>query len=308
MKLISPDQREGALVFVLRPRLEPKDVRSLIESLAHLHASATPLLVSPYLSENTRTRLREGNIGFLDLTGNVRIALTEPGLFIETQGASRDPNREERPARSLRGMKAGCLARALIELRKPLGVRELAALTQVDAGYVSRVLSFLDSEAIVTRGKRGRIESIDWPALLRRWAEDAPLDSRGIIRTFLEPRGISKLQGRLMNFEGTYAITGSLAAVSMAPLAPARLAMLWVPDVESAVSELGLRPVDVGANVMLLESGDEQVFQGAIQHEGIWYAAPTQVALDLLTSPGRGPQEGEELIEWMKKNEDKWRR
>ncbi|WP_437735443.1 hypothetical protein [Sorangium sp. So ce1335] len=36
------------------------------------------------------------------------------------------------------------------------------------------------------------------------------------------------------------------------------------------------------------------VFDGAAQREGLWYAAPTQVALDLLTSPGRGPQEGEE--------------
>lgn len=37
-------------------------------------------------------------------------------------------------------------------------------------------------------------------------------------------------------------------------------------------------------------------------------AAPSQVAADLLTSPGRGPQEGEALIERMKGAEDDWRR
>ena len=41
---------------------------------------------------------------------------------------------------------------------------------------------------------------------------------------------------------------------------------------------------------------------------GVWYAAPSQVAADLLTSPGRGPAEGEELIQWMQANEEAWRR
>ncbi len=130
---------------------------------------------------------RSGGGGYLDLTGNDRILLPEPGLFIETQGASEDPNREERPARSLRGAKAGRVARALIEMKAPPGVRELAALTKIDAGYVSRVLSLLDSEALITRGARGRIESVDWPALLRRRAHDAPIDSGGHVGTFLEP-------------------------------------------------------------------------------------------------------------------------
>lgn len=44
-----------------------------------------------------------------------------------------------------------------------------------------------------------------------------------------------------------------------------------------------------------------------LKRDGVWYAAPSQVAADLLTSPGRGPAEGEELIGWMMSNEDKWR-
>ena len=37
-------------------------------------------------------------------------------------------------------------------------------------------------------------------------------------------------------------------------------------------------------------------------------AAPPQVAADLLNGPGREPAEGEYLIEWMKANEEGWRR
>lgn len=36
---------------------------------------ATPVVVSPYLSESTRIRLRDGDVDYLDLTGNARIVL-----------------------------------------------------------------------------------------------------------------------------------------------------------------------------------------------------------------------------------------
>ena len=304
----APDRRVGTFALQIRPRLEPKGVRPLVQSLSGSPDSATPLVVSPYLSEGTRARLRDGDVGYLDFTGNARILLREPGLFIETQGAAEDPNRQERPARSLRGAKAGRVARALIEMKAPPGVRELAALTNIDAGYVSRVLSLLDSEALITRGGRGRIESVDWPALLRRWAKDAPLDSRGNTGMFLEPRGLSALRTRLAKLDAPYAITGSLAAVALAPLAPARLATVWVRDATSAAAALLLRTADAGANVMLVETDDDAVFEGTTERDGLHYAAPSLVAADLLTSPGRGPQEGEELIAWMMSNEKRWRR
>lgn len=69
----------------------------------------------------------------------------------------------------------------------------------------------------------------------------------------------------------------------------------------------GLRPAESGANVMLIEPGDDTVFAGAEERDGVRYAALSQVAADLLTSPGRGPAEAEKLLSWMGKNEDAWR-
>ncbi|MBN2195739.1 MAG: hypothetical protein JW751_23175 [Polyangiaceae bacterium] len=306
VEVTAPDRRKGSLALEARARLTPKDVPPLVDGLTC--ERATPVVVASFLTESTRARLRERGVSFLDLTGNARIVLPVPGLFIEAQGASEDPNREERPARSLRGPKAGRVVRALIELKAAPGVRELAALTKTDAGYVSRVLSFLDSEALITRVGRGRIASVDWPTLLRRWAEEAPLDARGKLRTFLEPRGLSMLQTRLAKLDALYAITGSLAAATLAPLAPARLATLWVRDADTVAASLALRSADAGANVVLAEAVDESAFDRALQRDGLWYATPAQVAVDLLTSPGRGPQEGDELIDWMKANEGQWRR
>jgi hypothetical protein len=266
------------------------------------------VVVAPYLSATTREKLVQSDLDYVDLTGNVRIVLSKPGLFIETDGAAADPNRQERPARSLRGAKAGRIVRALVDRKQPPGVREIAALTGIDPGYVSRVLAFLDAQALVERVGRGRLESVDWPALLRRWAEDAPLESRGDAVTYLAPRGLDSLVRLLADSDVRYAITGGLAAAAYAPVAPTRLAIIWMEGAEEAAERLGLRPADRGANVMLLDPRDESVFQGVVRRKRVSYAAASQTAADLLTSPGRGPAEGEELLTWMQENEHKWRR
>lgn len=307
-EVIAPDGHAGLISLVARARLEPKGVPALVDAAGESKSQGTLVVLAGYLSEGTRTRLRDHGVGYLDLTGNVWIVLSEPGLYIETQGASKDPIRSERPARSLRGLKAGRIVRALIDSKAPPGVRELAARTKIDAGYVSRVLTLLETEALITRVGRGRLESVDWPALLRRWAAEAPLESRGDVQTYLEPRGISALVTRLGKSDERYVVTGSLAAAALAPVAPARLATVWIQDATRAATRLGLRPADAGANVLLIEPGDEGVFEGAATRDDVCYAAPSQVAVDLLTSPGRGPAEAEELIRWMQENEETWRR
>jgi hypothetical protein len=307
-EMTAPDRRTGLVCFEAKARLEPKGVLFLSHFAQNQKIQGLLVIVTRYLSEATQVRLREAGLSYIDLTGNMWISMSEPGLFVETHGASKDPTRQERPARSLRGAKAGRIVRALVDTKKPPGVRELATIAKVDAGYVSRVLAFLDSEALIARVERGRLQRVDWPGLLHRWAEEAPLKSRGQASMFLEPRGINALIGRLAKSEERYAVTGSLAAATYAPVAPSRLVTIWISDAAQATSRLALRRTEYGANVMLLDPLDESVFDGAVRRDGVWYSAPSQTAADLLTSPGRGPAEGEELIEWMKRNEEIWRR
>ena len=307
LRIIAPDRSDGTIMLLHRTRLDPKGVATVAESARLESASAPLVLVARYLSEATRRQLSKHEIGYLDLTGNVRIVLTQPGLFIETQGATKDPDRKERPARTLRGAKAGRVVRLLIDRRTPVGVREIADATGVDKGYVSRVLALLDKEALITRTVRGRVEDVDWSALLRRWANDAPLTSRGTMRTYLEPRGLSTFLARLATTTSPYAITASLAVPPATTVAPPRLATVWISNVIAAAHALELRPADSGANIMLIEPSDDAVFDGAAMRNGLRYVALSQVAADLLTSPGRGPAEAESLLEWMRANETEWR-
>ena len=304
----------GGSVFFQTKVCAAMDPRGVIQLKAGLMLKKTsvvesgPVLVlSRYLAPPTRQKLVAAGFNFVDLTGNVRIVFANPPLFIELSGADRSPFRQDRKARTLKGPKVGRIVRALVDFRESPGVRELAARAGVDAGYLSRALALLEQEALIDRGHRGCVARLDWSGLLRRWAVDSPMESRCELATFIEPRGLKSVVTKLASSDLRYTVTGSLAAVRTAPVAPARLAMIYVDDIDDASELLGLRPAENGANVVLARPVDEVVFQRCSVADGVTYAAIAQITADLLSSPGRGPAEGEELLNWMAENEETWR-
>ena len=307
LKISGPDQISSQLRTEFRARVDPRTVLLLAHQFPTLSRPDPCLVVAPYLSAPTQRALRSEGMNYLDLTGNIWISLTRPGLYLEVAGATEEPDRKERPARSLKGPKAGRVIRALLDQKAISRVRSLAARAGVDPGYVSRVLTFLSGEALVERSERGELLKVDWEALLRRWAADGPLDKRRDQTAYLDPRGLSGLMARLKSEPSRYAVTASMAAVQWAPIAPPRLLVMYTDQRESLAERHGLRPAATGANVILIKPADEFVYEGILQRDGIRYAAVTQVAADLLTSPGRGPAEGEELLAWMRAHEEDWR-
>lgn len=299
--LSGPDGRRVELPVVVRKALEPRDVLAL---LAH---TACPMLVlSSFLGERTRTMLAQGGASYADATGNVRVVVSRPAIFLESNGAKRNPVRVPRQLHSLRGAAAGRVVRALIELPLPQGVRELATAAAASLGTVSRVVTFLETEALLTRDKKKRVVTVGWEALLARWSQDYELTQSNELRTFLEPRGLVALWPKLERLP-RYAATGSTAGPG---IAATRIAMLYVDDPDEAAETLGLVPADAGANVWLLRPYDEVVFTRTRQRaltagedtvDTITVSA-AQAVVDLMSSPGRGPQEATALVESMKES------
>ncbi len=296
----------ATLVGEVKLAATPKQIPDAIEQLRSYGPADGYLLIAPYLSVQAREKLRDQAISYADATGNVRIAIDRPALFIELQGADKNPWAEDRPVKSLRGPAAAAVVRALCDFRPPYGIRELAERAGLSLASTSRIISFLDSEALVERPARGGIETVDWPRLVRRWTQDYGLMGSNRTRQFLEPRGVRALVDKVRADPG-YAVTGSLAASILAPVAPPALATVYVRELGAAQRELDLRDAPTGANVMLVEPFSPVAFDRTWERDGVRYAALAQVAADLLTSPGRSPAEGEALIEWMKGNENAWR-
>jgi hypothetical protein len=295
----------SARVFVeARRRVEPRDVRALPLNPPSAHPV---LVVAPFLSPSTQQRLSETGFGYADLTGNMRLSLSEPGLFLETRGADHNPVPSPRVRNSLRGAKAGRLVRALVDFRPPYGVRELAKRAEVDPGYTSRIVDFLDREALVTRQGRGPIATVDWAGLLNRWSQEYSAFQRDRVTYYLAARGLERLAENIRGLKVPYTVSGSWAATQFAPVAPPRLLLLYTDSIPEVVTSLDLRPADAGGNVALATPFDTVVYERTSTRKGIVVSALSQVVADLLGAPGRGPNEAKALIQWMSANENAWR-
>ncbi len=291
----------------MRRQINPQDVARLTDHLHHKSSADRFLVMAPYLSPRTRELLTEAQIGYADATGNFRLELEKPAMFVVLTGAMSNPWREERPLLSLKGPIAGRVVRALCDFTPPYKIREMAERSETSLASTSRVVAFLDREALIARDERGRVIDVKWEQLIRRWTQDYSLTRSNQTRNFLEPRGVEALLRNLATADFPYSITGSFAAVRVAPIASPRLAVIYVEDTRLAAEKLVLRSVDNGTNVILAQPFDSVVFDRTTKSGDKTYAALSQVAADLLTGPGRNPAEGEELLQWMGENENAWR-
>jgi hypothetical protein len=167
-------------------------------------------------------------------------------------------------------------------------------------------LESLDDEALIERTKRGQVASTDVPALLRRWTENYDVFKTNRSQSFVAPQGPANLLQRLAG-DGDIAVTGSFAAVRLAPVAGPALLIAYARDAEATATAFGLLPADRGANVALLRPFDDAVWERTAVEDGICYVSPSQIAVDCLTGNGRMPSEGEALLTWMVENETDWR-
>lgn len=311
LELTSPGGERATFVIEAKRSLTASTLLAALDQLtAYVDASddaALPLLAAGYLSPRSQEVLIGRGVSFADSTGNLRLSATSPGLFISVAGATKDPWPDDQPLRSLKGRGASRAMRALLDFRPPYGVRELASRAEASPATLSRVIDLLERDGVLTKDSRGGVEDLDWAAAIRRWSQDYELRRSNSVSTYLDPRGLSAVAGKLSGVKWRYATTTSLAAQRFAPIAPTRTAVVYVDDALKAADRLKLRPADAGANVLLVEPFDEVVFERTLLRDELVTASPSQVAVDLLTGPGREPSEGEELLDWMKGNEDVWR-
>lgn len=316
LRLIAPDGSQAVLPVEAKASINTRDVAGVLDTLRRAtdwdpelaNRLGQPVVVARYLSPRTRAMLVEQGASYADATGNLRLVSNQPAVYIESLGASSDPWRApDRGVKTLKGRPAARVVRALIDFPPPYRVRELWQLSGASLGSTSRVVDFVDKEALLRRDEQGGISDVDWPALLLRWSEDYSFQASNVVTGGFEPRGTQRTLSALPGASTRYAITGSLAAARVAPTAESRLAMLFADEPEELAAELGLR-LTGPPNVLIAKPFDPVVCDRATQEDGLRYTSLSQTAVDLLTSPGHGPAEGEALIQWMRRNEDAWRR
>ncbi|MDO8186121.1 type IV toxin-antitoxin system AbiEi family antitoxin [Conexibacter sp. JD483] len=302
--LTAPNGVFASFAIDVRAALAPRDVPLMLTTLGRSirdfarHVPA--LVIAPWISPRTQQLLDVEQISYVDLTGNARVQLDSPPLFLSSVGAGRDPRPASRGSARVRGPKSGRLFRTLVEVPAPLGVRELAAHADLAPGYVSRMLDTLDREALVTRSPRGAVVAVDVPGLLRRWAENYDVLRANRAQRFVAPRGLAETQELLAERVGDEAaITGSFAAIRLVRVSAPALLLVYCDDGAEVAGRLDLLAVDEGADVALLTPFDDVVWRNTERRDGLRFVAPAQVAVDCLTGTGRMPSEGEAILSWI---------
>jgi len=314
VEVTSPDGRRAFLIAEARRVLVTRDLTDMVEQLRSVARGddrpLCPLVIARYISPSAQAWLTERDVSYADATGNMRITLDKPGLYLRDTGAVRDLWRGPgRPRGTLHGPPAARVVRALIDFRPPMSMSDLIHVSGASTGATYRVVEFLEQEALIDRIPRGPITNVAWRPLLERWSRDYSFQGSNSISKYLQPRGVTSLLDDLRTVTGMrYAVSGSLAAHQWAPYAPVRLAMIYVDNPKQFTELAGLRQVDTGANVLLAAGKYDVVFDRTKNFDGVMLAAPSQTAVDLLNGPGRSPAEAQALLDWMESNENQWRR
>lgn len=314
--LTAPDGSRALLVFEAKRSIVVRDLpavvnhlQTVISELDSAEAPVVPVVAGRYLAPSVRKWLHGHQVSFVDVTGNLQVVLERPALYLRDAGSDHDPWRGPgRPRSTLQGPAAARVVRALVDYSPPITVTELVHRSHASTGATYRAVEFLEREALLERGPRGRIETVQWRRILERWSEDYGFQQSNTVTAYLQPRGLEALITELQSHgELEYALTGSLAAQRLARYAPPRLAMIYAQDPTVVVSNLDLRAVEGGANVLVATTDYDVVFDRTVETNGLRFVAPSQTAVDLLTAPGRGPAEGQALLDWMQTHEPDWR-
>lgn len=305
----APDGAAGRLALEYKSRLDPALVGPMLSRVARPSPDQV-MVVTPFLSLGARKLLRDRGISWADSTGNFRVALEMPVIYIETEGAAKNPfARRDQPLKSLKGPGAAAVVRALCDFRPPYTQSRLAEAAGLAPASVFRVVDLLLKEALADReGQRGPLVAVDWAGIISRWCEDYSVFGSNLALSAIDPRGLDSILKKLRWSDREYALTGSAVASRVAPVAPSRLLVVYTRQPERLADDLGLTATDTGANVQLVEPFSSVLMARGEDRDGLKCAALTQVVADLLTSPGRGPSEAEALLGWMRENEASWRR
>lgn len=313
LNIITPGGVAGSFYAQSGTSMSPRDVQQLVNgpTLALQTQGTILLAIAPWLSQTSQKLLTEAGWSYVDLTGNVRISVGNPPLFVHLQGAKRDPAPKSRGTLRLGGARTGRLLRFLCDVRPPYGVREVAAATGLNQGWVSEILKTLYNQGLVDKsGPRGVISAADPPSIIRRWAETYDLFRTNDSQSFIAPDGARRCLEELVEVGDAaprWELTGSFVAVTYSPVAAPGLLAIYTEDRPDLARRLRLLPADTGADVVLLSPFDAVVRDRSTVRNGIPTVAPSQLAVDCLTGNGRMPAEGEAILAWMTEHETEWR-
>ena len=299
-----------ALIIEVKANGAPRFVRSAIYQLrdyvAHVDPSnqadanqrLIPMLVSPYLSPESRAICTDHNVAYLDLFGNAHLAFDS--VYIDRAVADK-PKSESRALRSIFNPKAAAILRVMLrEPDRAWRVTDLAEKANASLGHVSNVRKALLEREWIEKQADG-VVLVQPDAPLKAWRENyrRPVGHRIAGYTHLHGKQFDEQLSRVLNPypqrpRAIYSLHS--AAQWFAPFGRDGTHTFYADEsgAQFLQETLRLTPATKGANVVLHILNDESLFDDAIEPApGIFCTSPIITYLDLWNGNDRDREAAE---------------
>ena len=273
--------------------------RHVRESADRVRPPAVPLVVVPFMGDVGQRVCAEADASWLDLSGNAHIIAG--ALRIHFEGRPNKFRGVGRPADVFAPKSARVVRWLLIHADQSVSQREVARATNMDEGFVSRIVTRLERESYIIRDERSAIRARDPNLLLDAWRERYDFSRHHVIRGHVAARsGESVLRSvaeTLNAHKVAYAATGLAAAWIFTHFADFQLTTIYLAEDPSdgLLRRLTFREEARGANVWLVIPKDAGVFQGGVSEGGVQCVHPVQAYLDLKAQAERAAEAAERL-------------
>lgn len=287
-------------VKVSPPNATPTYLRTTVERRREI-----PVLVAPFLSRPMQEQLERTGVSYWDPTGNLLLQSRDPFMWVKEVGATKNPNPEpvRTALRSLSGRSASEVIVRLLANGSAATVRDLARESGVSLGTVSRVVSLLRDEDLLTP-TGGPIVVRDRLRLAQRWTEEYSFAKTYKAKRYFSILGSGAALARIRESGEAYAITG-LAAQTLwyeaeARVAPLPSSELWLytDDVERIVEIADLVPDSANGTIMVAHADFFRPGRENYRPVGDTRTAwPWRVVGDLMSLSGRYAAAGADFAE-----------
>ncbi len=289
------------LVVEVRATGEPRVARMVgFQLLNYMQGfpEAYGIFAAPYISDRGRQICKEMKIGCLDLAGNAYLAFDQ--VFIDRRGYP-NPYPERRALKSLFSPKSSRILRVLLaNPERRWHLQNIAAEVDVSLGQTSDVKQALLSQEWIKEEKKA-FWLTEPEELLLEWARnyDYRKNRSAWFYSNLSKMETEKAVATECQRQGLrYTLALFSGASRLAPFVQSPRSFIFIEErIEEIAVALGFRPVNTGANLVLLRPYDEGVFYGLQDINELKVTSDVQLYLDLQSYRGRGEEAAQAILE-----------
>jgi hypothetical protein len=265
---------------------------------------AVPILVVPYMSASGRRRCEDAGLSWMDLSGNAGLHLLhkKTHVVVTVEGQPDKFRGPGRPRNAFAPKAARVVRLLLADPERRLTQAEIAEASHLGAGYVSRIVRYLEDEGLLSRDADRALWPHDPDLLLSVWAESDAFRHEVLMGHVLGRSGeerAERLQKALAAHGVRFAFTGLAAAWAYTHAAAFRSVSCYVQGEgrASALADAGFRADTDAPNTRILVPADDGVFDGSAHVSGLVCVSAAQAVVDLEHESERAPEFREAMRE-----------